>query len=368
MNESKELPVTLDIDFTVNLMDCLPLCIISAKDNLKNWINQNFMLPVACMNPDGTLSYIITDGVRYGANYRNPETILRHSFVCGNILHSVEDIVDLLINRIDEDWYSVLFVDQYYIKGTSAYLKEHYSHEMLIYGYNKKERIFRAISYARKMFVLNISFDDLSKGYKRVFGISEFIKEGWHEYTLILYQFVKHTKEYPYDRDTFLKKIEMYVKGELPDIIYYENLLYMQYNEQKCFFGVKTNDILYAQMAADKHLFLKTSGDKKQYDLFNRYVVIYKYTEFHKGLLKRMRACFGFQNENAVIQEVIKEYEKIVKICEETRLLYLKLQVLSEKNNKVRAIMTLDSIMRKIKYVKENEPMILRLMLSLKKF
>lgn len=195
MNTEKLLPITLDIDFTVNLMDCLPLCMISAKDNLKNWINQNFMLPVAYLKTDGALDYMITDGVRYGANYRNPETVLRHCFVCGSIMRNVKSIVELLIDRLDEDWYSVIFVDQYYIKGTAAYQQWHYSHEIFIYGYDKNRRIFKAVSYGHKMFMLDITFEDLEVGFQEVFSVPSFTEEGWHEYTLMLYQFIKHTEE-----------------------------------------------------------------------------------------------------------------------------------------------------------------------------
>ena len=44
MKDVKELPITLDIEFTVNLKNCLPLCMTSEKESLKNWVNENFIL------------------------------------------------------------------------------------------------------------------------------------------------------------------------------------------------------------------------------------------------------------------------------------------------------------------------------------
>lgn len=42
------------------------------------------------------------------------------------------------------------------MKGTSAYQEWHDLHEMLIYGYDKEQKLFRAITYARKMCCLII--------------------------------------------------------------------------------------------------------------------------------------------------------------------------------------------------------------------
>ena len=365
MNTEKVLPITLDIDFTVNLMDCLPLCMISAKDNLKNWINQNFMLPVAYLKTDGALDYIITDGVRYGANYRNPETVLRHCFVCGSIMRNVKSIVELLIDRLDEDWYSVIFVDQYYIKGTAAYQQWHYSHEIFIYGYDKNRRIFKAVSYGRKMFMLDISFEDLEVGFQEVFSVPAFTEEGWHEYTLMLYQFIKHTEEYPYNNETFINKLTMYAKGVLPDRIYYEDLLYMHCNKSQCYFGLNATEAMIQKMRMDKETFLNQCTGDEKYKVFESFSAIYKYFEFHKGLLKRISYYASDFNTSIEYQSsiinlgVMKGYEKIVKACEVIKALYLKLKILSNKKDDERIIREIDKVIEILEWIGKFEPEVL---------
>lgn len=355
MGESKELPVTLDIDFTVNLMDCLPLCIISAKDDLKNWVNQNFMLPVACMKPDGILDYIITDGVRYGANYRNPEAIVRHSFVCGNILRNVKDIVDLLIDRIEEDWYSILFVDRYYIRGTFAYQESHNLHEVLIYGYDKEQKLFHAITYARKMCLINISFEDLQNGFRGIYSILKYREEGWYEYTLMLYQCIKHTETYPFVRETFIRKFNSYRDGLFSEKEYFENLLYMRCGRQECFFGIKANEAVIMKMKSEKEMFMNAVTEQEKYSLFKFYSVIHTFSEFHAGFLKRLKVFIAFDNTYSVNENAIEKYEAIVRECEKIRLLYLKIEILLKKKDDDRIITTVDTAMRKLELVHKRE-------------
>lgn len=355
MSESKELPVTLNIDFTVNLMDCLPLCIISAKDDLKNWVNQNFMFPVACMKSDGTLEYIITDGVRYGANYRNPETILRHSFVCGNILRNVKDIVDLLIDRINENWYSILFLDHYYIRGTFAYRAWHNLHEMLIYGYDKEQKLFKAITYNRKMCIISISFEELQNEFRGIYSISKYKEEGWHEYTLMLYQFIKHTENYPFVRETFIRKFGMYREGMFSEKEYFENLLYMRCERQNCFFGMKANEAVIMKMKSDKELFINAVTEHDKYSLFKFYSVIHTYSEFHRGFLKRLRAFTDFQNTDSVNEKAIEKYEAIVSECEKVRLQYLEIGILLNRKEDDRIIKVVDATISKLELINKRE-------------
>lgn len=361
MSDIKELPITLDIDFTVNMMDCLPLCIISTNERLKNWINLNFMLSVACMKPSGSLNYVITDGVRYGANYQNPEALVRHSFICGSALRGVGCITDFLIERMDMDWYGIIFVDQYYVEGTPSYQKKHYAHELLVYGYDKKQKIFNAIVYAEKMHTVRISFDILERSFWEVFSVPNFTEEGWYEYTLMLYQFIRHTEDYPFEKDKFVRKLDLYRKGILPDTIYFNKILYMSYEKQDCFFGIRATEALTAKMKLDRDRYINKLFKEKSI-LFESFSVFHTYAEFHKALLKKMKFYAEYQKIYSLNQEAFHEYEKIVRMSEQIRLQYLKLEVLFYRREDLKIIKTLDAIIRDLEHINEYEPRIMKLL------
>lgn len=358
MDDMKELPIALDVDFTVNLMDCLPLCIISANERLKNWVNENFMLPVACMGSGGALNYMITDGVKYGANYQNPEALVRHSFICSSALRGIGCIVDFLIERIDMDWYGIIFVDQYYVEGTPSYQKRHYAHELLVYGYDKNARMFNAIVYGKKLQAVRISFDVLEKSFWEVFSVPNFTEEGGYEYTLMLYQFVKHTEDYPFDREAFLRKLELYRKGALPDKVFFEKLLYMSYEKQDCFFGIRATEALIAKMKMDKDKFINKLYEEESI-LFKLYSAFYTYAEFHKALLKKMVFYAEYQNIYLENEKAFQEYGGIVRISEQMRMLYLKLNVQFFRRDDLGVVRTLDAIIRDLDYISEKEPKIM---------
>lgn len=359
MVQAKALPIMLDIDFTVSMMDCLPLCIISSNKKLRNWVKQNFMLPVACIEPDETLEYIITDGVKYGANYRNPQTILRHSFVCGHIMRDVKNIVDLIIDRINRDWYSVIFLDNYYIKGSAAYHEWHYLHEVLVYGYDIAKSHFDAVMYTQRMCRVTILFEDFLKGFQGIFTIPKYKEGGWDEYTLMLYQLIKHTEDYPFVQEEFIGKVKTYAKGIIQDKDYFENLLYMRCNKQKCFWGIKANEAMLLKMESDKTVFLNTIVGQEKYALFKSYAALHTYSEFHRGFLKRLKYAVEYQNLHEIDYGKLTEYEIIVKECEEIRLLYLKLIEFSNRKDDNRIIKTIDSVIRKLEVVNRTEVKIL---------
>lgn len=363
MKEGKELPITLDIDFTVNLMDCLPLCIIFANSGLENWVNQNFMLPVACLKSADSLEYIITDGVKYGANYQNPEALLRHSFICGSAMQNIECITDFMIERINMDWYGIIFIDQYYVEGLPSFHKRHFSHEVLIYGYDLKKRIFNAIAYARKMCAIEISFDALEKSFREVFSVPGFTEEGWHEYTLMLYQFVKHTESYPFEKDIFENKLAMYMKGVLPDYLFFEKLLYMRCEKQQCFFGIKVTEAMLIKVKSDKDLFINAIEKEEKYLIFELYSAVHIYAEFYKALFKKIKVYIRQQDICSESKEFVAKYGEIVKASEQIRMLYLKLEILAHKREDAKIEITLNSIIEKLEYIKEEEPVILKLLL-----
>ena len=53
-------------------------------------------------------------------------------------LHIFSDYVEFLI---DNDWYSCLCLDRYYLSCSAQYKKDHFLHSTFIYGYDKEKEV-----------------------------------------------------------------------------------------------------------------------------------------------------------------------------------------------------------------------------------
>lgn len=362
MNCRHELPITLEIEFTENMGVCIPLCILATETNYRNWFNTNFMMPIACVNKDTLFEYIIIDGVRYGWMSQIPAELLRFTYIGDVFLRNTSDIIKLIVDQIDYDWYCGLFLDQYYLPCESKYHKYHFVHELLIYGYDFERRIFQAVTYGNKLHKAEIDFDDFTQAYVSAFNyIAD--RGGWREYMLMQYSLIGHTKEYPFNRNEFVRKLKLYYEGELSQEIFWKQCLYMNYDADACFYGIHANNAMLLKLRAIQEKFY-SSNEQSRYNIFQQYVPIHTFAEYHKALYKRLLYYDATSSTNVTGNATIKKYEKIVETCEIIRFLYIKTQILSERRDDIRITKTLTSIIDKFEFIANYESEIISLILE----
>lgn len=140
MNNTKKENVILQIKYpiiTSYTSDAHMLAILNNYPSTNEWVfNQYINLwgeePV-CNNNSLVLrfnSWLI----RRVCPYFNINTLYTNNFN--------SDIIEFIISEIDSSYYLYILYDQYYIPNSEAYMKRHFEHEMLIYGYDTKEKIF----------------------------------------------------------------------------------------------------------------------------------------------------------------------------------------------------------------------------------
>lgn len=79
--------------------------------------------------------------------------------------NDITSLLNFIIDRINEDKYIYTFVDKYYFPQYSTYMKTHFIHDALIYGYNQKE--FRIAGFNNNSFsTFSISFDDFINAFR----------------------------------------------------------------------------------------------------------------------------------------------------------------------------------------------------------
>ncbi len=131
----KKLPITINTGFTTECWTFLRLAAILSDSKNIPWFIENFN------------NYFVDE--TYDVLYYEWSS---REFLCiyDEILQfedisDKKDIVGAVIDAINQDGYVVLYCDRFYIKGSPHYQKEHYPHDLLIYGYDNDSKVFNFI-------------------------------------------------------------------------------------------------------------------------------------------------------------------------------------------------------------------------------
>ena len=124
---------------------------IVLRENTRNWFYENFVN--LCALYGETLLIEFTDIC---------ESIYQ-KFLLSTGVYSIDEILSeealkfYLIDKINKDSYSGIWVDEYHIPGTARYQKEHFVHTILIYGYDDECEIFNALHFNPEHGVIDLN-------------------------------------------------------------------------------------------------------------------------------------------------------------------------------------------------------------------
>lgn len=63
------------------------------------------------------------------------------------------NILDCIINGLNSGYYCDLWVDVFYIPGKFGFNKNHFTHNLLVYGYDKERDLFKTLTYSEGQYV-----------------------------------------------------------------------------------------------------------------------------------------------------------------------------------------------------------------------
>lgn len=214
--DEKKLEMCIPIIKVYNNL-AFPLSIICCKEYAKDWFFSNFINIYSYYNEKiGKLE--LNYDVQFFEDeiyYLNTEKISIASFDVTN-----KDIIQYIINIIDMNKYLCIFLDEYYIKYSYNYKKNHHNHEFFIYGYSKREAICYCMFYDKSMTYVSKKIE------------WESIKEAFHsrqlnrDYPIILYSYHEINQ---WTRPIYRMEIE-YVVKVLTDYIEGENFMFSRQN------------------------------------------------------------------------------------------------------------------------------------------
>ncbi len=358
---SKILPIKLQKDYNLILGYALPLCVILADNKFEGWYYENYTMPYVLLKGIEYFECGILDAIEYGGRDNINTRLMRYSYVGKNIMSQVSNIYSIIKERIQEDFYCILFLDDYHLSKMYTYHKKHFAHEVLIYGYNDYDRQYYGVSFINGNFEsFIISYEEMDRAYYDVFSyIDE--RDGWGEKMFMQLRCVGHTKAYPVNIDKFKNKIRNYSLSLLEESDYYLHLFYMKEGESEIAYGIKITDTFLKYIILMKEYLIKAQTDKEVKKIFEQYFPFHMYADFHKGIYKR----FQFYGQGILKQEDLEEYKKISLKTEKIRMSFIKLSIIAEVKNKDKILRILDNIEEDFIYIKDNEKLICEKIISL---
>ena len=151
-SKKKELDIVLQNEITTYLFRALPLCIILAKNNLSPWYYQHFTQICSQINSDG---YVMLD---YAEGYTFYEEVLTYNIMGIKLLTEIPDINSFLVEKINNNQYIMICLDEFYLSQKSSFQKTHFVHESLIYAYDDGRKQFKGIGFNKQMSFIKLEF------------------------------------------------------------------------------------------------------------------------------------------------------------------------------------------------------------------
>ena len=324
----KELKMKLQKQVNSYLYRACPISIILCYDYI-SWLNSHMVQICAQVYGDG---YTAID---YQEEYFFYKDVLEFSHKGYKQLSSIENIVNYAIERLDEGNYLNIFIDEYYIKTKSTYMKQHFVHETFIYGYDNQKNCFMGMgfdnnglfnTYYIEYEIFLKAFESAKVHYKESAPFAE-------ESALLCYYPRKHPNYIFYGEalnnelrsyvDGFLNELNCYIKSwgnsDRVSIIYHDST----FSKSNMKYGIDA-----VRFTLDR---LKKSMEGQ---LLIDYRSIHLLAEHKRGILSRLEFAAKHKDKEGATKELIERYKEIVKDYELIRVKFF--EFLSTKVETIR--------------------------------
>ncbi|OPH47993.1 hypothetical protein BC351_39075 [Paenibacillus ferrarius] len=191
-------------------------------------------------------------GGRWEFNNNNPY-LLSHNTGMDLLQHLRSGITELAIDFINQEYYPVLYIDEYYISYSFAYQSLHLPHHLMIYGYDDDRKIFHTMAFGKKgsFSKHEVSFKEVETAFQSMFRF--IMNEGYKDEQTYFFKF-NHDYEYSLDLTLIKNQLRDYVESKTS-----ENTI--NRNTDNDAYGLETYDYLQLYFEA---------CSRKDPNLFNR--------------------------------------------------------------------------------------------------
>ncbi len=288
------LDIELQNDITFRLEHSLPLCFILLNKNVEALYHQTFIDMVGVKNNNEfiTLNFKNNDfyhkAMHYVENYSMEES------------RNINDIIGFIKERIDNEEYLNVGVDEYYLSNKERYKQFPYAHQTLIYGYDDEKKVLHGIGFDKDHIFSKLEYD-FSEFTKAFSAVDRCYKESapWlGDYEL-----------------TGMKNdiSEKYIYNPVEAIKEFDN--YLHVNEATTDYhcsGMDSLDLLFETL----HLLM---NGKEVFEYANLHML----TEHKKAVFMRLGYMHKQLGGESKIDQVQKEYMKVFAKMDKVRYTFL---------------------------------------------
>lgn len=216
-----ELPVSTENALMNGLQYAYPYAILSAYEEAKPWIAENYIY-ISLLKPKVTnsianfMGYI--DGYTYTNDARPNEILVSNSI--DTFMLSSRNLMDIIAHYLDDGYYIVLFVDEYYLPSCNMYKRQHMLHEQLLYGYDKSKKTILALGLDHSALFSRIchNYSDIVIAFDKGLTCTKHGNPEWAgRNRLICLKPAERLLQYTYSADVFVNKISHYITGDLTE-------------------------------------------------------------------------------------------------------------------------------------------------------
>lgn len=313
-----ELDIKLQEDIRGFLYYALPLCVLKTNEKYEPWIMENYVHCV-CTNYPG---FLYRDGVNY-INYTSND-VMKISYLDYKIIGKGREIDKIVIDALIEKNYVVIFLDEFYLPEQDSYKKDHFFHEILIYGYD--EMYFYYVAFDSKMTFskLKVPRSCINLAYWKG---EEIAWEGCDSFLLL--KPLDLWSPYTFSWDRFYKNFCDY-RIALDDDKFHALKLSNKDNNDKYYFGIE-NTRMFIDVLGNPISDLKTG----------LYPVLHSWYEQKKGLLQRFSYAAN-QGIDRGLSVLIQEYLEVVNEANAIKNLYIKFNFTKSQETKEKIVNRLD--------------------------
>jgi hypothetical protein len=308
----KSLEIVLQKEITTYLHHSLPLCIILSDESLKDWF-YNYYVQIYLLNDYGNNHFFLeyVDSKRVNNTYF--DGLLENSYTFCEVSDSENNIINFIIEKINEGYYLIIHVDEYYLPEKKNFMKEHFVHQSLVYGYSDIDKKLMAIGFQKDRTFTNVTFDyqtftDAYKAGKEYYEFGAPWLENGHDIQLLRFDnSVRHKNEFHYS--LFLDQLNDFISSN---------------GDRYEFLGLYESnyDVVFGMEAI--YRFVEKLDIKSEGEYYIDYRAFHLLSEHKKGILKRLNYAVESLKVSSDITEHINNYSSIVNKYEELRFLVLK--------------------------------------------
>jgi len=286
---------------------CL-LSITQHKEGFHDWFHSNYF-QLRCQRD--LLKYKFTDYFNF-YNYdfaiypwpnANVEKLSRAAFDKQNL-----DIIDFIVSMVDLDYYLYFFVDEYYLPIHSNHNQQHFTHDILIHGYDFENETIDVCTFNQEQLFGNyqVSFDSIRTSFVEAHPRADYDK-------YLYFISSKANSDYKYDIANVKALIDDYLHSRDTSV---RNSMHKNPEVQMAF-GLDVYDVLLDYCSLFRE-------DKIFYDI-RPFHVLWEHKKCMIANIQYIEQQGYLDPENAA--EILNRYRIIEQKCQSIRVRFLKYEI-----------------------------------------